>query len=565
MYRANLNASKVAQPEPCWPLTAAAFTRLVERSKRIAALFAIAAAAFVALSVAPSSAQTPGDLDPSFASGSGKIPNLAIGSIGGATLALQPDGKIVMAGACSNSGNRNVCLARLNTDGSLDTSFDGPDTATPGNGKFLLPIGSGNDEATALALQPDGKIVVVGRCYNGGSIEFCVARLNADGNLDTSFDGPDTAAPGNGKFQLPMGSTINVANALALQPDGKIVVAGDCSSGVANFCLARLSPDGNLDASFDGPDTATPGNGKFLLPIGSSESNARALALQPDGKIVVAGYCSNGSNSDFCLARLNSDGSLDTSFDGPDTATPGNGKFLLPIASSRGQANALALQPDGKIVVAGSCSSGGNLDFCLARLNTDGSFDMSFDGPNTTIPGDGKFRLPIGSSQSTANSLALQLDGKIVVAGDCYDNSFDFCLARLNTDGDLDTSFDGPDGTGNGAFQLSIGTGNDYVYDMALQADGKIVLTGQCDNSGGSDFCVARLHGGEFGAKRCSLDIDGDGVATAETDGLIATRVALGLRGEAVLSGLSFAANAKRNTWPLIRNYLVSQCGMSVY
>jgi uncharacterized delta-60 repeat protein len=273
----------------------------------------------------------------------------------------------------------------------------------------------------------------------------------------------------------------------------------------------------------------------------------------------VAGTCFNSSDNDFCVVRLNADGSLDTGFDGPSGT--GDGKVLLPIGTSTDIANALALQPDGKIVVAGFCRNGSNEDFCVARLNTDGSLDASFDGPSGT--GNGKVLLPIGTSDDYATALALQPDGKIVVAGYCANGSnLDFCIARLNLDGSLDTGFDGPSGTGDGKFLLPIGSGNDFATALALQPDGKIVVAGYCANGSNLDFCIARLNGAP---QNCTFDVDGDGLTTATIDGLIATRVMLGLRGPTVINGISFPANATRNTWPLIRDYLVSQCGMSVF
>ncbi len=501
----------------------------------------------------------PGSLDTTFAAGNGKIGNLAIGTgnDNANAVAVQPDGKIVLAGYCGNGSNNDFCVARLNPDGTLDASFDGPSGS--GDGKFLLPIGSGDDYANAVAVQPDGKIVLAGFCSNGSGYDFCVARLNPDGTLDTSFDGP--GGSGNGRFLLPIGTSDDYATAVAVQPDGKIVLAGNCSNGSnQDFCVARLNADGTLDASFDGPSGS--GDGKFLLPVGTGDDYATTVTVQPDGKIVLAGFCHSGSNQDFCVARLNSDGTLDTSFDGPSGS--GDGKFLLPIGTSSDYAYAVAVQPDGKIVLAGYCSNGSNNDFCVARLNPDGTLDASFDGPGGS--GDGKFLLPIGTSNDVANALAVQPDGKIVLAGYCHNGSNnDFCVARLNPDGTLDTSFDGPGGSGNGKFLLPIGTGNDYVYALALQPDGKIVLAGRCQNGSNDDFCVARLIGGPFAARQCSFDVDGDGLVTATTDVLISARVARGLRGSAVIDGIVFPANAKRNTWPLIRDYLVAQCGLSVY
>ena len=525
--------------------------------RRLAAVVCCAVAAF-----AHAQDPIPGSLHttpfPGFASGNGKITNLAIGASDdfGQAVALQPDGKIVLAGYCYNGSNKNFCIARLNADGTLDASFDGPGGG--GNGNFLLPIGASDDHASAIALQPDGKIVLAGRCLSVSNYDFCVARLNADGSLDASFDGP--SGSGNGKFLLPIGTSDDFASAVALQPDGKIVMAGFCGNGSNNdFCVARLNADGTLDASFDGPSGS--GNGKFLLPVGTSDDYLSAIALQPDGKIVLAGHCFGASNEDFCVARLIADGSLDTSFDGPSGG--GNGKFLFLIGGGTDQATAVALQPDGKIVLAGTCTNGIDNDFCVARLNATGTLDASFDGPSGS--GNGKFLLPIGATGDQATAVALQPDGKIVLAGGCLNGSnYDFCVARLNADGSLDSSFDGPSGSGNGKFLLPIGTDYDYANAVALQPDGKIVLAGTCGNFIDSYFCVARLNGGPFGAKQCSPDYDGDGKVLATTDILIGARVALGLTGNAVVGGITFAAHATRTTWPDIRTFLVSQCGMTI-
>ena len=359
---------------------------------------------------------------------------------------------------------------------------------------------------------------------------------------------------------MPIGTSADQANTAAIQADGKIVVAGHCSNGSNfDFCLARLNADGTLDTSFNGPSGT--GNGKFLLPIGTSTDQANTVAIQPDGKIVLAGYCFNGGVTDFCVARLNTDGTLDTSFNGPSGT--GNGQFLLPIGTSTDQANTVAIQADGKIVLAGHCSNGSNFDFCLARLNTDGTFDASFNGPSGT--GNGKFLLPIGVGSDQANAVALQADGKILLAGSCFNGSNnDFCVARLHPDGALDRRFDGPSGTGNGQFLLPMGANTDQATAMALQPDGKIVLAGHCFNGANFDFCAARLNGGSFGAHECSPDYDGDGKVLATTDALIFTRIALGLTGNAVVGGITFAANAARTTWPDIRTFLVSQCGMTI-
>ncbi|HPG60515.1 MAG TPA: delta-60 repeat domain-containing protein [Casimicrobium sp.] len=515
-----------------------------------------------AASLAHAQDPIPGSLDttpsPGFAAGTGKVLNLAIGSGNDQAnaVAVQPDGKIVLAGHCFSGSNFDFCAARLNVDGTLDTSFNGP--SGTGNGKFLLPIGPATDQANAVALQADGKIVLAGHCSDGNNFDFCVARLNTDGTLDTSFNGP--SGTGAGQFLLPIGSATDQATAVALQPDGKIVLAGYCvDSGNFDFCVARLNTDGTLDTSFNGPSGT--GAGKFVLPVGTSSDQAAAVALQLDGKIVLAGACINGATPDLCVARLNPDGSLDTSFNGPSGT--GAGKFLLPVGPTSDQANAIALQPDGKIVLAGTCYSGSNFDFCAARLNTDGTLDTSFNGPSGS--GNGKFLLPIGTASDQATAVAVQPDGRIVLAGYCYNGSNnDFCVARLRSDGALDRRFDGPSGTGNGQFLLPMGANTDQATAMALQPDGKIVLAGHCFSGADFDFCAARLNGGSFGAHECSPDYDGDGSVLATTDALMLTRIALGITGEAVIGGITFAANAARKTWPDIRSFLVNQCGMTI-
>lgn len=377
--------------------------------------------------------------------------------------------------------------------GSLDATFVGPSGS--GNGMFLLPIGASNDYATAMALQPNGKIVLVGNCIVSNQSDFCVARLNVDGSLDTSFVG--TTGTSAGKFAFPMGLSNDYAVAVALQPDGMIVIAGYCVSPLVDFdfCVARLDSGGAFDSTFDGPSGS--GNGKFLLPISSSNDILAALHIQPDGKIVLAGSCLVGiANNDFCAARLFPDGSYDNTFDGPSGT--GNGKILLPITVHKSDtATALAIQPDGKILIAGHCDGGIVEYFCVARLHMDGTLDVSFDGPSGT--GDGKFLIPLGG---------------------------------------ISTS-------------------------MLLQPYGKIVMGGACSNGSTSHFCVARLYGGPFGYKNCTMDIDGDGKVLPTTDGLILTRIALGIAGNAALAG-AISPTATRNTWAKVRDYLVNQCAMTV-
>ena len=505
--------------------------------------------------------QIPGDLDLSFAGGTGVIASLAVG--GGSvdhltSMALQPDGKLVLAGYCNGPANLDFCAARLMPDGSLDPTFIGPNGN--GSGKVIFDVGNASDFVSAVAVQPDGKIVMAGSCSNGSNSDFCLARLNIDGSFDTSFNGPGGA--GSGKFLVPIGASDDYITAMVLQPDGKIVVVGYCFvGGINNFCTARLTVNGSLDASFAGPGGN--GGGKFIFAVGSSNDYALAVARHSSGEIVIAGGCVSAmSDVDFCVARLTASGAFDTRFDGPSAAS--NGKFLLPVGTLDDQVGVVIVQPDDKIVLVGRCQQSlSNTDFCAVRLNFFGSLDTTFVGPSGV--GGGKFLLPITASKSdAATALAIQPDGKLLISGFCDNGSNkDFCVARLHMDGSLDASFDGPGGVSNGKFLLPIGSGNDVVNAMLLQPDGKIVLGGECSGVGGTHFCVARLYGGPFGYKNCTMDIDGDGKVLPTTDGLLFTRIALGITGSAALAG-AIAPTATRNTWVKVRDYLVNQCGMAV-
>ena len=270
--------------------------------------------------------------------------------------------------------------------------------------------------------------------------------LLAAGDLDPSFGVA-------GRVTTRFGTGV-VATGSAIQSDGKIVVAGSVytNNGTA-FALARYNTNGTLDTSFGDTGTITTAFGATAL--------GNSVVIQSDGKILVAGQ-SNDTNSDFALARYNSDGSLDTSFDGDGKVTTDFGTLFGDFA------NSVALQTDGKIVVAGIASGGGQSDFALARYNSDGSLDTSFDG-------DGKLTADFGSSNARANDVALQEDGKIVVAGesDGY-----FTTARFNANGSLDTSF-GASG------RVVRDETNGQAKRLALQSDGKIIVFGNRDSTFG--------------------------------------------------------------------------------
>lgn len=395
-------------------------------------------------------------------------------------LAIQPDGKIVGAGSAFGTSNSDFLLTRLESNGTFDTSFDG-------DGKVLTNILS-QDIVQAVALQPDGKIVVAG--YSGLTEDFSVARYNANGSLDTTFDG-------DGYVMTQVLNGRDFANAVVIQPDGKIVAAGQSGTGsVVYLSLVRYNVNGSLDTSFDG-------DGKLTTEIADFGNVANSAILQPDGKIFVSGFVRYGEsvsnyNSDTAMVRYNADGSLDTTFDG-------DGKSVFDLAIPEAGAYNTAIQPDGKILAVGYGLINRRNYFAVARFNPDGSVDASFDNDGSTLT-------DIGTGTNTAEAVAVQPDGKIVVAGWSNENgggttNYDFSVVRYNADGSLDSSFDG-----DGKVKTNIlNANNDFVSDVAIQSDGKIIVLGQTVYPSGSEVGALVRYNANG-----SLDttFDGDGILT---------------------------------------------------
>jgi uncharacterized delta-60 repeat protein len=488
----------------------------------------------------------PGTLDGTFASlsplGPGKtITPVGVGRDLASALALQRDGKVVLAGGCFNGVNQDFCAVRYKSDGTLDTTFNS-------TGKVITAIGTIDNFAATVAIQPDGKIVLAGTCFDNGTEDFCAARYNADGTLDTAGFGT------GGKVITPLGTGADKATAIVIQPDGKIVLAGTCT-GITNsdFCALRYNANGTLDTTGFGT------GGVVITPVGTGNDRANAAAIQSDGKILLAGHCVNGANLDFCAIRYNTNGTLDTSTD-PRRLFGTSGKVITPVGSFDDLATKLVIQPDGKLVLAGNCviSAAGNTDFCALRYNANGSLDTSFGTA-------GKVITQVGAVESAASGLAIQPDGSLLLVGLCRNSGALtaprlFCSLRYYGDGTVDTSF----GTAGKVFTTLGPDAFDVASAVAMQPDGKIVLAGYCSNGTDFDFCALRYDGGPFGYKACSLDIDGDGSIRAASDMIISARAAFGITGDAVIAGVSFASHASRTSWPLIREYLVTQCGMSL-
>jgi uncharacterized delta-60 repeat protein len=400
----------------------------------------------------------PGSLDTSFGS-SGKVTTTFSSAGQGYALLQQADGRIIMAGSGYQEGfGMSFALARYTKDGSLDESFGDHGKVTTG-----FPNGSA---ANGLALQSDGKIVAAG----AGNNEFALARYNPEGSLDQSF--------GSGGQVLTdfTVDTMEVANSVAIQADGKIVAAGflfDADKG--KFALARYNSNGTLDTTFGTKGRVTTNFTATSYDEGSS------VAIQPDGKILVAGDI----DANLAVARYTKNGTLDTSF--------GAGGKTTIFTSYSTVMPQIALLPDGKVLAAAESIS----SLYIARYNSNGIPDTTFGvgGLVTTYIGN-----CVGGSKP---GLLAQDDGKIIMAGSCTPMitkagyspdgttgaSIPFMVIRYNSDGSLDASF-GVDGMVTTAF-----SGICMPHGVVRQADGKIIVGGESADG----FSMARyLKGGSF-------------------------------------------------------------------
>ena len=364
-------------------------------------------------------------------------------------VAMQPDGKVVVAGMADNGQQDVFALVRYNADGVPDDTFGigGRVAAAPGS----------DDGANAIAIQPNGAILAAGYSSNGHDDDFAVLRYTANGTPDTSFNG-------TGQVRIAVGASNDLARAVALQPDGKIVLAGESFNGAeSDFALVRCNTNGTLDTSFGG-------TGKVTTAFGSSNDVAEAVLVQPDGKLVAAGYTEVGLTADFALARYDPDGALDQTFGSA-------GKLSTDFGSGRpAYAYALALQPDGRLLAAGTTWISGNYYLALARYQTNGALDTSFGS-------GGKVIVQVGHQ---ARALAVQSDGKILIAGVSLGGANnDYAVLRFEANGALDSSY----GIGGESVVSFSDGGSDTGYGVALDQVGRAVVAGDAN----SRFGVARL------------------------------------------------------------------------
>lgn len=348
--------------------------------------------------------------------------------------------------------------------------------ATNGVGKYDIPLYREYSNALFSLVQADGKIVT--GFYSNNIL--VITKLNPDGSTDNNYGI-------NGKAFIYRKEFSEYYYAAQMQTDGKIVLAGVSNS---QTCVTRINTDGTIDKTFGASGTA-------IIDISDAYNAAYSIALQTDGKIVVAGEGNDLDNGNyFTAARINADGTVDNSFD-----TDGKKQFSINDVEMNDFAYCVTINAGGKIIVGGvSRDANNNEDMALARLNANGSFDLTFNGTGKLI-----YNFAGGDGGDVIRQVAVYPNGKIIAAGHADMNAagdVDFAVMRLRADGSLDAGFDL-----DGKTTVSFGTGEDYLENMILLSSGKIVLTGSAYINTSDDYAIAQLN--TDGSPDNSFDTDG--------------------------------------------------------
>jgi hypothetical protein len=469
-------------------------------------------------------------------------------------------------------------VARLLANGALDASFDGPNAASPGNGAFIVPISMGgnssNERLFDVTLQRiDGRIVLVGECGNYS----CIARLRAtdgsfdDNSTDFGFLKPptharasiDPDANGRGIFRVP--SYFNsdgqgYAASVETTAEGKTLLLGTCGflsvGGPSQICMTKFNRDGTFDDDFRG-DSLPIGSGGRLVINTVNENNlhvnevGRTVRMQADGRFLIQCEYFRSSSASQCMYRINSGGTIATSFSSglPFPSEPGR-----VLYNDVGSAVSFAIAPAGavanRILALGNCSGvggySGTMRICVTAIrngtgtppNVDGTIDSSFTGPNGHAAGT--FVMSTAFSSNTIGNEVREIaasrngSGEFFIVGEC-DNQM--CVYKFRADGALDT---GP-------------------CTLDVDGDGKVTATGD------GLALVRRMLGVTTNVNVPAghgYDIDGDGTLNASRDGLILLRRMLGFNNPSVMQDITFASHARRSTWPHIAAYLSNRCAL---
>ncbi|MGC2237791.1 MAG: FG-GAP-like repeat-containing protein [Pyrinomonadaceae bacterium] len=395
-------------------------------------------------------------LDTTFNGTGYRVQTITAGGSVGESLGIGSDGKIVLGGWTIGTALYDRFAAmRVNPTGTLDTGFDSDGFVITAVGNF--------DRGDTLLVQPDGKTLLSGDRYFGSSNDdFTILRYNTDGTLDNSFDGNGVAAP------VVNGFSDEHCYDMALQPDGKIILVGTTAGDdnlPTDIAVMRLNTDGSLDTTFSG-------SGILVITFNNVSEAANAVVIQPDGKIVIGGFLNDTFKNEYLLMRLEANGMLDASFGS-------GGLVITSVSASNNSISTMALQSDGKILAGGTGF--------IARYDANGGLDNSFGTGGTA------------ASPNSVNKLLFLNSGKILVGGTLNSN---IAVSRFNQNGTIDTSFNA---TGTAT---ATAPGNQcFGRSIATQTDNKIVVGGDCTNGGGNRFAVFRLQE----ATKSFCDFDGDG------------------------------------------------------
>jgi uncharacterized delta-60 repeat protein len=415
----------------------------------------------LALGYVATSAQNPGSFDPTFGTDGKTIVPIGTANAFGRAVVIQPDGKAVMACIANNGTDTDFVIARFTTEGE-------PDNSLGGDGIVLTDFDGRTDIAEAIALDSFNRFIVAGSVESGDGFGFGVARYLSDGMLDTTF--------GEQGLVTRMLGITGFCKSVAVQKDHKIVLGGYVANAVSltnEFVLMRFNTDGTPDSTFND-------DGIVMTNMGIGSGVANAILIQPDDKIVLAGQVLNGATLrwEICIARYNDDGSLDETWDEDGIVFTGSLDADFTI-------KALAMQPDKTIIAGGffGTAPSNNL-FAVARYHLDGRLDETF-GEEGLLLGS------YGAQDNQVNEIVIQPDGQILIAGTSLQGNRDlFAIARLDPDGSFDDTF------GEGGVVRPVIEQNDGINSMALQQDGKLIVAGESFNGQRFSVVIARIETG---------------------------------------------------------------------
>jgi uncharacterized delta-60 repeat protein len=406
-------------------------------------------------------AQHPGDLDPTFGADGKRIVPVGAGNAFGRDIIIQPDGKIIMACIASNGTDTDFAIARFTAGGDPDVEFDG-------DGIVLTDFDGKSDVAQAVVLDQHDRIIVAGYVDTGDGFAFAVARYSPDGLLDETFGD-------HGLVTRMVGET-GFCRDLAIQEDNKIVLGGyaiDPFSQTNEYIVMRFLTDGTPDSTFHE-------DGLVQTNMGIGAGVANALLIQPDKKIVLAGQVFNEATFRWQIgvARYNEDGSTDDTWGEDGIVFTGKDQADFTI-------KAVTIDADQHILVGGHFGTApSNTVFAVARYHDDGQ-------PDDTFGDEGLLLNSYGAENSQINTILTQPDGQILIAGGSLQGSREFfAVARLHPDGNLDDSF------GNGGITRPVMGNNDGINSIVLQKDGKLVVVGEAFNGQKFEMALARFETG---------------------------------------------------------------------